>query len=123
MMHVRSRHPFSSAFFENRSPAVSAATTKTSSGAIHMNTLRAAFIATLLSSASAYADGGSHCMAAIGTRGAAQSTPSSAATAAAKNPMGLPASPDWSAFIGTGCAAELNAGTVSSAVAAARAQP
>lgn len=120
-----------------------------------MNTLRAAFIAALLSSASAYADSGPHCMAAIGTGGAAQSTPSSAATAAAKNPLGRPASPNWSAFIGTGhatdanhvspvksataglptalphgtsgigtgCAAELNAGTGSSAVAAARAQP
>jgi hypothetical protein len=88
-----------------------------------MNTLRAAFIAALLSSASAYADSGPHCMAAIGTGGAAQSTPSSAATAAAKNPLGRPASPNWSALIGAGRAAELNAGTGSSAVAAARAQP
>jgi hypothetical protein len=62
-----------------------------------MTTLRAAFIAALLSSASAYADSGPHCKAAIGTGGAAQSTPSIAA-------------------------AELNAGTGSSAVAAARAQ-
>jgi len=88
-----------------------------------MNTLRAGFVAALPSSASPYGDSGPHCMAAIGTGGAAQSTPISAATAAAKNPLGRPASPNWSAFMGTGCAAELNAGTGSSAVTAARAQP
>ena len=88
-----------------------------------MNTLRAALVAALLSSSSGYADSGPHWTAAIGTGRAEQSTSSSAATAAAKNPMGRPASPNWSAFIGTGCAAELNAGTGSSAVAAARAQP
>lgn len=70
-----------------------------------MNTLRAAFVVALLSSASAYADSGPHCTAAIGTGGAAQSIPSSAATAAAKN------------------LTELNAGTGPSAVAVARAQP
>lgn len=88
-----------------------------------MNTLRAAFIAALLSSASAYADSGPHCMTAIGTGGAAQSTPSSAATAVAKNPLGRPAPSNWSALIGAGCAAELNAGVRSSALAAARARP
>lgn len=86
-----------------------------------MNTLRAALIAALLSSSSAYADSGPHWTAAIGTGRAEQSTSISAATAAAKNPMGRPASPNWSAFIGTGQATDAN--EVSSVKAATAGSP
>jgi hypothetical protein len=88
-----------------------------------MYSLRAALITAPLSSSSACADRGPNWTAAIGTGRAEQSTSSSVATAAAKNTMSRVASPHWTSRIGTGRATELNAGTGSSRVAAARAQP
>ena len=73
-----------------------------------MITLRIAFVAALLSTSSAYADGAPHWTAAIGTGHASESTSTRAATVGATNTTGVATSPHWSAAIGTGRASEAN---------------
>src|SRR6476469_1074431 len=92
-----------------------------------MNTLRVAFVATLLSASSAYADAAPHWTAAIVTGRASESlsntapaaTPATPANPA--NPTGIGTSPHWTAFIGTGQATEANA--LSAAKASATGAP
>jgi hypothetical protein len=67
-----------------------------------MNTLRIAFVATLLSASSVYADTAPHWSAAIGTRHASSSSSSITSPVASTNTAGFNSSPHWSAFIGTG---------------------
>jgi hypothetical protein len=71
-----------------------------------MNTLRATFIAALLSASSAYADTGPHWSAAIGTGRASDSTSNSVSTAKSTNATGFASAPHWSASIGTARATE-----------------
>lgn len=71
-----------------------------------MNPLRVAFIATLLSASSAYADAAPHWTAAIGTGHASESTSKNASAAPSTNTTGVATALHWSAFIGTGRAAE-----------------
>lgn len=67
-----------------------------------MNTLRLTFIATLLSTSSAYVGAAPDWTAAIGTGHASDSR----TTATLSTATGVPSSPHWSASIGTGHAAD-----------------
>ena len=73
-----------------------------------MNTLRIAFVATLLSASSAYADSALHWTAAIGTGHVSESTSNNASTVTTTRTTAVATSPHWSAFIGTGRATEAN---------------
>ena len=73
-----------------------------------MKPLRAAFLVSLLSASSAYADAAPHWTAAIGTGHASESTSNNAPAAASTNTTDVATALHWSALIGTGRAAEAN---------------